>query len=523
MPIVSRRGRIWPALPLIALGIAGCTESHTPPASGDPAGTSLVIAVADEPTSLNPLAGYAENGAAKIFDGLVEHRANASLRPALAAELPTPASDGKSWVATLRRGVTFSDGTPFDAADVVATYRALLDPAFASPMRQRFAMLSGVEQIDPMTVRFELSRPYAPFPQLLVLGILPSEALAQPAPAAGGAPPIGTGPYKLADWQRGQRMVLEANKSYYDGAPAITRVTVEFVSDDDARAQRMRDGRVDCAALPPALAKTFEDANGLKVVAHSAADLHTVLLPAANPVTADPAIRLALNYGVNRKALVDGLLGGKGSEASTPMPEMLAEFVEPTAHFSYDVTRALDLLSEAGWQPGADGLRAKGGVTAAFTLLYRGGDTVARDLAAAFAASAKGIGIQVTPEAADRTVLLTRAGQDAVLLGVGNPFDPDLRLFDLLHSGVSPSGYANATVDAALETGRTSTDPAQRATAYRKLQRAYVSAPGMVELVAPQHSYVIRENWNGYEPVVDGESADATWGAWWNLGKWAPR
>jgi peptide/nickel transport system substrate-binding protein len=510
-------------LPLIALGATACTNQQTPPASGDPAGTSLVIAIAEEPASLNPLAGYAENGAAKIFDGLVEHRADAALRPALAAELPQPASDGKSWIATLRPNVKFSDGTAFDATDVVATYRALLDPAYASPVRQRFAMLSTVEQLDSLTVRFELARPYAPFAQLLVLGILPSEALAQPAPAAAGAPPIGTGPYKLADWQRGQRMVLEANKSYYDGPPAITRVTVEFVADDAARAQRMRDGKVDCAALPPGLARAFDGTGGLRVVAHSAADLHTVLLPAGNPVTADPAIRLALNYGVNRKALVDGLLGGKGTEASTPMPDSMAEFVEPSAHYSYDLTRALDLLAEAGWLPGADGMRAKAGVTAAFTLVYRGGDTLARDLAAAFATAAKGIGIQVSTEAADGAALTVREAKDAVLLGVGNPFDPDLSLYPLLHTGLSPSGYTNPTVDAALETGRTSTDPAQRATAYRKLQRAYVSAPGMVELVAPQHSYVIRENWNGYQPVIDGETADATWGAWWNLAKWAPR
>jgi peptide/nickel transport system substrate-binding protein len=318
-------------------------------------------------------------------------------------------------------------------------------------------------------------------------------------------------------------MVLEANKSYFDGPPAITRVTVEFIADDDQRAQRMRDGKVDCAALPPTLARMFDGASGLRVVAHSSADLRTVLLPAGNPVTADPAIRLALNYGVNRKALVDGLLAGKGSEASTPVPDLLEEFVEPTARYAYDLTRALDLLAEAGWQPGPDGMRTKAGVTAEFTLLYRSGDTLARDLSGAFAAAAKGIGIQVNPEVADATALAARAGKDAVLRGVGNAFDPDLSLYALLHTGISPSGYTNPTVDAALETGRTATDPAQRATAYRKLQRAYLSAPGMVDLVAPQHIYVIRENWNGYQPVVDGDTADATWGAWWNLGKWVPR
>jgi peptide/nickel transport system substrate-binding protein len=224
-----------------------------------------------------------------------------------------------------------------------------------------------------------------------------------------------------------------------------------------------------------------------------------------------------LNYGINRKALVDGPLAGKGSEASTPMPDVLTEFVEPTATYPYDVTRALDRLSEGGWLPGTNGMRMKNGQPAAFTLLYHGGDTLARDLATAFAAAARGIGVAVTPQAVDTPALLARSAKDAVLVDFGDPFDPDLRLFDLLHSGTSP------TIDAALESGRTATDPAQRATAYRKLQRAYLEAPSMIVLVAPEHTYVMRDNWNGYQPVVDADSADFTWGAWWNLNKWTPR
>jgi peptide/nickel transport system substrate-binding protein len=518
VPIVSRRGRLWPAL-LLGITAAACTSDPTPPASGDPAGTSLVIAIAEEPASLNPLAGYAEHGTAKIFDGLLEHRANGSLRPALASEMPEPSTDGRTWAVKLRTNVVFSDGTQFSSDDVVATYQALLNPAFNSPVRARFPMLSGVAAVDSTTVRFELSRPYAPFPELLVLGILPRESLTQPAPATAGGPPIGTGPYRLTEWQRGQRMVLEANKTYYDEPPKITKVTVEFIGDDDARAARMREGKLDGAPLPPNLARTFQDTNGLAVVAHSAADVHAVLLPSGNPVTADPMLRLALNHAVDRKSLVDTVLGGKGVEASTPMPDELPEFVEPTARFTHDVTKALDKLAEGGWLPGTDGMRAKNGVTAAFTLAYRSGDTVSRDLAGAFAAAAKGIGVQVTLEAADGANLMARSAKDAVLLGFGDPFDPDLGLYDLLHS---PAG-SNATIDSALESGRTATDPAQRAAAYRKLQRTYIGTPSMVVLAEPQHLYVIRENWNGYQPVVDGEHADLTWGAWWNLHRWTPR
>ncbi len=500
--------------PLLAVALVGaCTGNPAPPASGDPDGTSLVIAVADEPADVSPLAGYAEHGAAKLFDGLVEHEAGLALRPALAVELPEPAADGLSWTVQLRSNVTFTDGTPFEAEDVVATYRALLDPATKSPVRQRFSMLKDVTAVDVATVRFDLSAPYAPFPDLLVLGIVSSESVGTPTP-------VGTGPYRLESWTRGGRMVLAGNPSYWNDAPAIEKVTVEFVPDDETRAQRLREGKIDGAALPPALAAEFEDTDDVRVVAHSAADVRAVVLPGGNPVTGDRDLRLALNYAVNREALVKNALAGQGRVAHTPMPGVLAEFVEPDATFEYDLTHALDTLAAGGWLPGEAGVRAKDGVPASFTLRYPAGDTVSAALAEAFATDAQALGVRVAPEAA--TNAETLASGPAVI-GFGDPFDPDPVLFPLLRSDDALGGYSNETVDGALDTGRASTDPAERATAYRKLQRTWIAAPGMVVLVSPDHTYVMRDSWDGYQPVVDAASADLTWGAWWNLEDWSPR
>ena len=511
----NRCRRIASAFVAAMLLASACTDSPAPPASGDPDGTSLVIAVADEPAALNPLDGYAEHGSAKVFDGLVEHDADLSLRPALAADLPEPSPDGRTWTVKLRPGVTFSDGTPFEVQDVVATYRALLDPARRSPVRQRFAMLKSVAAVDPSTVEFTLSSAYAPFPELLVLGILPSESLTGTDPAE----PVGTGPYVLEEWQRGTRMVLAANENYYDDAPAIKEVTVEFIPDDDTRAARMREGRLDGAALPPALAAQFDNLDGVQVAAHSAADVRAVVLPSDDPVTGDPAVRLALNHAMNRETAVEEVLAGQGEVAYTPMPGVLAEFVEPGAAFEQDITRALDQLESSGWRVGPDGIRTRNGTVAQFTLSHAAGDTVSAGLAEQFATNARSIGVQVDLAPVSRAGLAGPA-----VVGFGDPFDPDLSLFALLRSGSDAlGGYVNETVDAALDSGRATTDPAQRAAAYRRLQRAYVTKPGMVVLAAPNHVYVMRQSWEGYEPVVDAETADLSWGAWWNLEKWTPR
>ncbi|OLF16113.1 ABC transporter substrate-binding protein [Actinophytocola xanthii] len=516
MSTVSPR-RAVPVL-LAALLLAGCTADPVPPASGDPDGTSLVIAVAQEPGTVDPLAGFAGHGAAKIFDGLLEHDADLELRPGLAAELPEPSPDGRAWTVRLRPGVTFSDGTPLDAQDVVATYQAVLDPARESPVRQRFPMLARVVAVDKAVVRFELTAPYAPFPELLVLGVTSSESVSGDA-AGDDTAPVGTGPYVLADWQRGTRMVLKANEDYWGDAPAIKEVTVEFVPDDEARAERMREGKLDGVALPPELAAEFDNIDGLRVVAHSAADVRAVVLPEGNPVTGDPAVRLALNHAMDREAAVSEVLAGQGRVAFTPMPAVLAEFVEAGADFDHDITRALDELESRGWVTGPDGVRTRNGRAARFTLRYPASDAVSAGLAEAFATNARSVGIQVDLAPVARDSL-----DGAALVGFGDPFDPDLSVYRVLHSKAgSLGGYANETVDEALRVGRMATDPAQRATAYRRMQRAYVAAPGMVVIASLNHTYVMRESWDGYEPVVDAATEDATWGPWWNLEEWTPR
>ncbi|MBE1464499.1 ABC transporter substrate-binding protein [Kibdelosporangium phytohabitans] len=518
------------------LGLVGCTAAPTPTASGSTDSTALVLAVPSEPANVHPLAGYGKNGAAQVYDGLLEHQADSGLRTALAVEMPTPSPDGKSWTVKLRGDVRFHDGSAFDGQDVVATYRALLDAAYDSPLRDRYSMITAITDVTPppatttttvppssssravppprtvpvgSTVRFDLSQPYAPFLDLLALGIVPSETLAQPGPVA-ELKPVGTGPYQVENWQRGTSLTLRANTSYFGGAPTVSKVTVEFVPDDDARVKRIKDGKLDSAALPPAQAKSFEQSDVFAVLRQRSAAVRAIQMPVGNAVTADAHIRLALNYAVNRKSMIDGPIAGHGIEAFTPLSPVLAEFYEPTAKFSYDVPTAKSLLDSGGWVTGSNGIRTKNGVPAQFVLAYPAGDTVARDLATSFAADADAVGVKV------QTRVGAAATGEAAVIGSGDPFDPDLALYPLMRS-------ADPKITTSLNAARAMTDPAQRVAEYRKLQRTYIEAPTMVVLVGLEHTYVLRRNWTGYQAVVDADSQDPTWGAWWNLSRWQPR
>ncbi len=519
---MRRRYLLLPVV-LLAGVTAACTGAPTPSASGRPDNSAMVLAEAMEPASLNPLDGYAPYGASKIFDGLLEHQADGSLRPALAASQPVPSTDGKSWTVILRNNVTFSNGAAFTAADVVATYQALLDPAFDSPLRTQYAMLSAVTEVDAHTVRFDLAYPYTPFPNKLVLGILPAAGLSTPGPVASAPTPVGTGPYVLQSWTKGQFLVLTGNPKYSLGAqPKVKKVTVEFVPDDATRARRLHAGKLDGAALAPTQATQFARSDAFNVLNDPSADIRAITLPEANPVAGDATIRLALNEGVNRGAMVTRALGGQGGPATTPIPSVLPEFIEPAATFDYDATKAQTQLQTAGWTLGTDGIRAHAGVTAEFTLDYPTGDTTDAALAQNFATDAKAIGIKVDLAAIDPALLPSKEAADAVLISTGNPFDPDLTTYDLLGAD-NPFGYRDANADAALQAGRTLLDPGQRAVAYRAFQRAYVANPGLVCLVEVNHTYVMRANWTGYLQVTDAAGEGLNWGPLWNLDQWIPR
>ncbi|WP_369138189.1 ABC transporter substrate-binding protein [Modestobacter versicolor] len=529
---------VVPGLALAALvALTACSAPGAGPAGSADPSRRLVLADAYEPEPLNPVGGHGETGASRVYDGLVRLAGGdglPELEPALAAELPTPDADGTTWTVRLRDDVRFTDGTAFGAEDVVATYRAVLDPVSASPIATSYAMVSEVSAPDEHTVRFRLAYPYAPFATKLLLGIAPAEALTTPGPAEESplnTEPVGTGPYLLTE-RRGDRTVFTANPDYWDGAPQVEELVVEHVPDDNTRAQRMAAGEFDGTTLPPLLADTLADAEGLTVVGHPSADTRSVSLPAGDPVTADPAVRLALNHAVDRAAMVESILGGHGVPAYTPVPEVLGDAFEPTATFDHDPDRARQLLDDAGWVPGDDGVRVRDGVRAEFTLMYFPEETLRRDLAQAFASDALQVGVEVDLEAVDRPQFRPRIPVDAGLLGGGDvPYDPDTLLYAGLHSvytqdGVggpfdNPSDHVDPAVDAALDEGRRSDDPAVRTAAYRTVQRAFVAAPPAVVLVFLEHVYVMRDgDWTGTEPVLEPHSHGVSWGPWWNLREW---
>ncbi|MFJ8165306.1 ABC transporter substrate-binding protein [Streptomyces sp. NPDC096136] len=520
------RGAAGAALTAALITAVTACSNPSAPAPADTA----VVGIATEPETLSPLLGYGKDGNSKVFDGLLTHDADMKLRPALAEALPEVSADGRTYTYSLRRGVEFSDGEPFSAKDVEFTYRTILDPKTNNPSRTELDAIESVTAQGADRVVFTLKYPYAPFAERTVLPIAPEHIAGRQDVNTGEftTRPVGTGPYVLTGWSRGEKLSFKANPGYWGGEPAVKNLTMAVVKDDDVRATRLRSGELDGAVLPPDLARGFEKDRARRIHTARTFDYRNVTLPTHHQVTGDVAVRRALDLAVDRKAMVDTLLDGAGRAAYGPVPTDSPWFA-PGTERPYDPDRARRILDEAGWKTGEDGIRAKDGVRASFPLWYTSGDKIRQDHALAFASDAKKAGIEVRTEAGTWEVIEPRMKTDAVLAGGGSPADPDFDQYQLLTSSLAGDGfnnmarYDNPAVDRAVADGRTSGDPAARKAAYDTVQRELARDPGYVFLTHIDHVYVLGDRWEGPSTQVEPHDHGLGSGPWWNVETWKPK
>ncbi|MGW7058481.1 ABC transporter substrate-binding protein [Streptomyces sp. NPDC054904] len=531
--MTARTARGAAAVTLAAVlitGVAACSNPAGGSGASATAADSAVVGIATEPETLSPLLGYGKDGNSKVFDGLLAHDADMRLKPALAEALPEVSADGRTYTYKLRQGVKFSDGAPFGAKDVVFTYRTILDPATNNASRTELDAVENVTAQGDDRVVFTLKYPYAPFAERTVLPIAPEHIAGKQDVNSGDftTKPVGTGPYLLTGWSRGEKITFKANPSYWGGEPAVKKFTMAVIKDDDVRATRLRSGELDAAVLPPNLARGFEKDPARTTYAAKSFDYRNVTLPTHHKVTGDVAVRQALDIAVDRKTMVDKLLEGAGKAAYGPVPVGSPWFTAGTER-PYDLDGAKKILDDAGWKAGEDGIRVKDGVRAAFPLWYPSGDKLRQDHALTFASDVKKAGIEVRTEAGTWEVIEPRMKTDAVLAGGGSPADPDFDQYLLLTSSLGGDGfnnmarYDNPTVDRALVEGRRSGDPAVRKNAYDTVQRELVKNPGYVFLTHIDHLYVVNDKWDGPTTQVEPHDHGLGSGPWWNVETWKPK
>ena len=533
------RGVILAACILMAAVLSGCgagnqrtTEAGTAPsesvearqeaAASDggetaAAGDTLIYGSGDY-TRINP--AMDEHGEINVllFNGLTAHDGENNVVPGLAERWDYDEA-AKTYTFHLREGVRFHDGEPLTAEGVKFTIEAIMDPANASENAPNFEDVEEITVVDPLTIRFRLRDPNVAFLDYMTMAVLPKHLLEGKDMQSADffRAPVGTGPYRLERWDPGQSIVLTRNEDYYLGAPKIRQIIFKIVPDDNAQALQLKSGELDLALLDPKNAATFTGQSDFDCYDMATADYRGILYNFANAYwQKNKDLIPAINYAIDRQAIIDSVLLGQGMTAYGPLQRNV--YNDPDVlQYDYEPEKTKELLEAAGCTMGEDGFYQRDGEEIGFVLSVMAGEQDRLDIAQAVAQQLREAGINCRVEIPAQ---MDWGGQMACLIGWGSPFDADDHTYKVFGTdkGANYSSYSNARVDRSLTEARQTEDPEKRKAAYAAFQEAISQDPPYTFICYIDANYVARKGLRGIDAKkVLGHHGV---GIFWNVEDW---
>lgn len=434
----------------------------------------------------------------QLFDPLYMINENYELEPVL-AESYEASEDGLTYTFTLKTGVTFHNGDPFTSADVKYTYEWIKDPANGSTRASNVELVSSVETPDDATVVVTLSAPDVTFlVNVAPIAIYPSKYHAEVGEDAFGAAPIGTGPFMLAetsDYSPASFVELKAFDNHHRGRPHFDAFRLDIAPEASGRFTALESGTADHSvwSLNADDNHTLEESGEFTVFKALGLAVNHIPLNNTHPFLSDKAVRKALITGMDRQATLDEVYLGDGELATANLSPSLGTFyTADVTQYPYDPGAAAQMLDDAGWTAGGDGIREKDGVKASFVITAISGDTQRRPIAEIAQALWSELGIDVSIEEAqvgEILAALPTGGMDASLFNWtygGNNSDPDAR--DTLGTGGANNfnQFSNARVDELLALGVTQQVPEERQASYVEIQQIIADEVPFIFNLFPQ-------------------------------------
>ncbi len=456
--------------------------------------------------SLDPVKGSFSYGYDFISNGLVRVNPKAEYEGDL-AESWEISEDSLAYTYHLKKGIQFQDGSGFRAEDVVFTYQTVMENQGQNG-EVDLSKVEKVEAVDEYTVKFTLKEPYSPFlDSTAQLGIVPKDGYDS---AAFDQMPVGTGPWKVVQYDAEQQLIVEANEDYFEGAPEIKRVT--FVDmDNEAAFSNARSGQLDVVMVQPSYAA--ESVEGMHMEKLETMDVRNISLPCrepgtftnangeqvevGNPVTSDVSVRKALAIGIDRQQIIENAFHGVGKPAVGWTGNLIwgntAEYEDSRAE------EAKGLLEESGWaDTDGDGIREKNGVECAFEVYTPADEQDRYMLAAAAAESAADLGISITVKQATWDEIVEKTNTQGAVWGFGQ-FSP-MVIGNQFQSGrftvqpyANPSGYENQEVDRLIAEAISANTQEQAVAAWKQAQAAYAEDYPYLYLANIEHCYFISD------------------------------
>ena len=465
-------GGIVVLLIVIVGAFAFMGNSHS---DNDP--THLVVAahsnIKEPKAGFNPLTGWGcghQNYNPLIQSCLFKTDSNGTIVPDVATDYSI-SDDGKTWTVNLRNDIKFSDNSTLNAEDVAFTFNTAKNTESDLDLTN----LANATAVNDTCVQFNLVEPRSTFIyDLRYVGIVPSDTYNN---NTYGENPIGSGPYVLDHWDKGQQAIFKINNNYYGQKPYFTQITMLF-PEESTWLELAKSGDVD--VVPVATSSLNQTVDGYQFVEKSAGRAQGVSLPyledtgivtndsykVGNNVTADKAIREALNVGINRTEIVNSVFSGHATPEYTGVDTRDYANNESKV-VDGNITEAKRILADGGWKDtDGDGIVEKNGTKASFDLYYPPDYLDRQSLSTMFAEQAKELGIEVKLVGADWDTIYANMYSSAALMQQTSP-DPYKSIYQQYHSKemdgfyMNPNLYNNTMSDALMEKAMSTNDMGQ--------------------------------------------------------------
>jgi len=451
-----------------------------------------------------------------LFDGLtILNPLTFAPEPHLAKSWEV-SSDGLTWTWWLRDDVTWHDGVPFTADDVKFTIDTLLDPETGSALRANFLLIESVDVIDATTVQMHLTSPWAAMPTYFAKRMLvaPKHLLEGRDQATYAAfnkvMPIGTGAYKMVVNEISNYIELAAYDDYFRGRPEVDRIFLKILPDANTQVAQLRTGELDMIQLAYPQIPAVANIPGIRIEEGVKSLWYALHLNNQFELFKDVRVRQAVSYAMDRELLIDTVLLGYGIPATGPIiPALEPYYTDDVKHYDYDPEKAVELLREAGWEPGADGILTKDGTPFRFELAVIQGNTTIERASAIIQQNLRDIGMDPQMRGYEFSTFITDVRDARVGDGMSQAYfvwmtpepDPD-GIYAYFHSSNGLSGsnftvYNNPKVDELLDLGRETSDVEERTEIYHEIQRILAEDVPRVFLAYPVEMMAINDRVSG--------------------------
>ncbi|MBV9357464.1 MAG: ABC transporter substrate-binding protein [Chloroflexi bacterium] len=473
--------------------LGGAPATSSVPAPGG-AKTRAIVGLIQEPTALDPTADATASIATclrdNLYEGLVRLDGTGKILGSLATAWES-SPDGTTFTFHLAPAVTFHDGTPLTAQDVVYSWQRAMDPNTQppNPHRDYWAPVTSVEAVDNNTVKVLLSSYSDNW--LFHMGAGSACIVSSKSEGTNKTNPIGTGPFKFGTWNRGASLSLTRNDAYWGTKASLTDIEFRFISDAQAMNNALKAGDIDAIGQvggPEQLADFQQDPNFLVISGAPAGKVMVSINQTSGPL-ADARVRQALYAAIDRKAWIDGIAAGYavpiGSHATPNDGEPY--YADMTSINSYDPNKATRLLSEAGQST----LSLRLAQISSFPYAVRGTDILASQLRAI------GVSLQVQPMEFPRWLQQVFGGsQDYDLTIINHVEERDIGNY------ANPGyywHYANTQVADWLKQADAEPDTSARNGLYAQIQEQLANDAANLWLYAPYQLAVLKQNFQGFQ------------------------